>query len=335
MTDQSLISVLMPAWNAAPWIADAIRSVLDQSWTNWELLIVDDGSSDATFDVASQFSDERITLIRQENQGASAARNRAFRACRGSHVQYLDADDLLDPEKLSAQMAIARSAPRTELLSGRWARFIDNPTRQHESPDALWRDLSPRGFLCQSLRHNLMMHPAAWLSPRELLIQAGPWNEGISVNDDGEYFARVIGASTGIRFVPTSLSLYRSVVPASLSTRTGIRSAESQALALNEIAATLRRLGAAEAGEKAIAVATARLGLGLLPDQSAVANALLDKVDPDSFHIACLERPGTFQWMRRLLGWRLGRMAEERLSAIRRMARPLPAHWRGKLEDGR
>ena len=83
----SKVSVIMPAYNQSPYIAEAIRSVLNQTLDDWELIIVDDGSTDRTADVVSQFEDSRVKYIHQSNKGVSESRNVAVRASSGKYLQ--------------------------------------------------------------------------------------------------------------------------------------------------------------------------------------------------------------------------------------------------------
>src|SRR5437773_11525221 len=99
-----LISILIPAYNAEPWIADTIRSALAQTWPRKEIVVVDDGSTDQTLAVARRFASKDVVVTTQENQGAAAARNSALSLCQGDYIQWLDADDLLSPEKVARQM---------------------------------------------------------------------------------------------------------------------------------------------------------------------------------------------------------------------------------------
>src|SRR5947207_10596589 len=94
-----LVSILIPAYNAEPWIADTIKSALNQTWPRAEVVIINDGSRDQTLSIAQQFASERVSIVSQENQGVCAARNRAFELCQGDYIQWLDADDLLAPDK--------------------------------------------------------------------------------------------------------------------------------------------------------------------------------------------------------------------------------------------
>ena len=99
-----LVSIIMPAYNASAFIAEAIRSVLDQTYSNWELIIVDDGSTDETPLVVRSFVDKRVKYIRKERQGQSAARNTAMQRASGVYLSFLDADDLFLPRKLELQI---------------------------------------------------------------------------------------------------------------------------------------------------------------------------------------------------------------------------------------
>ena len=100
-----LVSIIMPSYNTASYIADSVKSVLDQTYKNWELIIVDDCSSDDTLSVVSRFTDERIKFFRNENNsGAALTRNRALREAKGKWIAFLDSDDLWHPEKLEKQI---------------------------------------------------------------------------------------------------------------------------------------------------------------------------------------------------------------------------------------
>lgn len=103
------VTILMPAYNAGKYIAEAVGSVLDQTFTDFELLIVDDGSSDDTAAVLDSFTDKRIRLIRQDNRGVSAALNAGLSAARGEYVCRFDADDVCFPERLSRQVSFLDS----------------------------------------------------------------------------------------------------------------------------------------------------------------------------------------------------------------------------------
>ncbi|MBP5348810.1 MAG: glycosyltransferase family 2 protein [Clostridia bacterium] len=101
-----LVSVIMPSWNTAPFIGESIRAVQAQTYSNWELIIVDDCSIDFTDAVVASFSDERIRYFKNEhNLGAALTRNRALQEARGEWIAFLDSDDLWTPDKLEKQIA--------------------------------------------------------------------------------------------------------------------------------------------------------------------------------------------------------------------------------------
>jgi Glycosyltransferases involved in cell wall biogenesis len=213
-----LVSILIPAHNAEQWIEDTIRSALAQTWPNKEIIIVDDGSTDQTLSIAQQFASKTVYVISQKNQGAAAARNKAFAASRGEYIQWLDADDLLSSEKISKQMEVARAFhDKHVLLSSGWAYFMYRPARARFIPSPLWCDLSPLEWLVRKWEHNAHMQTATWLVSRELTDAAGPWNGQLLNNDDGEYFCRVLVASRAVRFVADAKVFYRAAGSSRLS----------------------------------------------------------------------------------------------------------------------
>ncbi len=106
-----LVSIVMPSYNTAKFIEETIESVLAQSYENWELILVDDCSTDNTDEVVSRFlSDERIRYIKNDtNSGAAVSRNRALREARGKWIAFLDSDDLWEPDKLEKQIAFMQN----------------------------------------------------------------------------------------------------------------------------------------------------------------------------------------------------------------------------------
>ena len=205
-----LVSILIPAYNAQEWIADTIRSAIAQTWPRTEIIVVDDGSKDQTVAVAQQFEAQGVRVVSQKNQGASAARNKAFSLSHGDYIQWLDADDLLAPDKIALQMQIVTQGVSSRtLLSSAWGRFMYRPSRIKLIPTSLWHDLSPREWLLRKMDQNVFMQTSTWLVSRELTEAAGPWDTRLLGDDDGEYFCRVLLASEGVRFVRSATVYYR------------------------------------------------------------------------------------------------------------------------------
>jgi glycosyltransferase involved in cell wall biosynthesis len=214
---QPLVSVLIPSFNARLYIGETLDSVLLQTWGNIEIIVVDDGSTDDTSAVVEQYRQKGVRLISQKNAGAAAARNRAFAASRGLFIQFLDADDILKPNKIALQMARLMRNP-AHIASAEWGRFYNNIGETRFEPESNWADLDPVEWLVRSREDGLgMLFPAIWLLPRAIADAAGPWDETLSLGDDGEYFTRAVLASKGVLFCEGAKCHYRSGLPSSLS----------------------------------------------------------------------------------------------------------------------
>lgn len=302
-----LVSVVIPCYNAARWLAGAIESALAQTWPATEIITVNDGSNDASPAIARGYQPRGVRVVDQANRGAAAARNAGLRAARGQFIQFLDADDLLAPDKIERQMRVLAPGSPDRLAAGAWARFHGDPGAAAFHPYANWRDLAGVEFLQLHYEEGCMMHPAAWLAPRALLDRAGPWDESLTLNDDGEYFARVVLASDGIVFCPDARSYYRSGIAASLSGRTDRRSLDSL---FRSVDLTTRHLLAADRSPRSLAAAayawkwTAFELHPAAPDLSRAAerNSRLLGGSPRPFPAG-----GRFQIASRFLGWRLAK----------------------------
>ena len=205
-----LVSILIPAYNAEEWISHTIQSAIAQTWSRKEIIIVDDGSTDRTAEIARRFATKEVAVVTKKNQGAAATRNHALQLCQGDYIQWLDADDLLAWDKIERQLeALRRSDSRRVLLSSPWAFFSYRVNRAQFVPTALCQDLSPAEWLFTKMKRNLHMQTATWLTSRELTEAAGPWDTRLLSDDDGEYFCRVLLASERTRFVPDAKVFYR------------------------------------------------------------------------------------------------------------------------------
>jgi glycosyltransferase involved in cell wall biosynthesis len=205
-----LVSILIPSYNAEEWIAPTLQSALGQTWARKEIIVVDDGSTDGTAEVARRFASKEVAVVSMENRGASAARNHAFKLSQGDYIQWLDSDDLLEPDKIKRQLgALQANNEKRILLSSPWAYFYYRTQRARFVYTSLCEDLSVVEWLLRKMGENLHMQTATWLTSRELCEAAGPWDNRLMSDDDGEYFCRVLLASRGTRFVPGTGVFYR------------------------------------------------------------------------------------------------------------------------------
>jgi glycosyltransferase involved in cell wall biosynthesis len=235
-----LVSILIPCHNAAPWLAQTLESALGQTWPHQEIIVVDDGSSDSSQAIARGFEARGVKVVVQANRGAATARNHALQHAQGEFIQFLDADDLISPDKISAQANLLATRPPGTVASCAWGRFTDDPEMATFVDDEVCHDFAPIDFLILAAGTGAMMHPSAWLVPRAVAERAGPWDESLTLNDDGEYFCRVLLASQGLAFTPGARSYYRSGLPGSLSRRRDERSRQSLFHSLERIEQSLR-----------------------------------------------------------------------------------------------
>lgn len=215
---QPLVSVVIPLHNAEQYIGEAIESINNQTYRSIEIIIVDDGSTDQSLAVAKNFEKDHITILRQENKGASAARNTGLAQAKGKYIQYLDADDLLSPNKIEAQVKLLE-ANEGYLSLCVTSYFKDGEDPFSKKPEPSWYHhyccedtldfiikLYGGAFIGPEYGGMVAIH--SWLSPKAILDLAGPWNETLSMDDDGEYFCRVIVQAKGI-CAAEAISFYR------------------------------------------------------------------------------------------------------------------------------
>ncbi len=204
-------------FNAEHFITETLESALSQTWFDKEIVVVDDGSKDRSLDYAKHFEPRGVKVISTENRGASHARNVAFENSTGNYIQYLDADDLLSPEKIEIQMNCLMQYPNA-IASSTWGRFFISWEQASFSPEKVWEDYDqPLNWLLDAWESGGMMQTSCWLTPRELIEKSGGWDEEITMNDDGEFFARVLLLSSRVIFCREAMVYYRSGLNDSLS----------------------------------------------------------------------------------------------------------------------
>jgi glycosyltransferase involved in cell wall biosynthesis len=184
MADSPSVSVIIPTYNRAKFVGDAIQSVLDQTFTDYEIIVVDDGSTDNTKAILGQFKD-KIRYIYQENQGVSAARNRGIQAAQGEYIAFLDSDDLFLPTKLEKQIAYLLQNPDIGLVHSSFI-IIDEFGRQmavrvkEESKDMYRRFLLTSTIATSSV-----------IMPRQVIDQIGGFDTTLSLAEDVDFETRV------------------------------------------------------------------------------------------------------------------------------------------------
>jgi glycosyl transferase family 2 len=225
---QPLVSVIVPCYNYGHFVGQTLSCIQRQSERSWEAIVVDDGSTDGTAEVVAGFSaaDPRIRCIRQAQTGASAARNRGLRLARGQYVQFLDADDLIEEQKLARQIALLQRHSDAGIVYGD-VRYFDS-----EQPPALRRGMhgdepwmpcvsGVREALVTLLQGNIMAVQAA-LARREVIAAVGGFDEALRAMEDWDLWLRC--AIAGARFLYADERGTRSLArvhPPSLSRNSG------------------------------------------------------------------------------------------------------------------
>ena len=210
MLEFPLVSILMPLHNKEPYISEAIKSVLNQTYPNIELIIIDDGSTDESFDIAKQFESDRVSLYKQNNRGVSAARNTAFEYSKGDFIQYLDADDILDIRKIEEQVNILRGYPNSTLATAKRFYFKKELDEIWQPKELLileknYDDMS--AFLLDEVANSILLH--AWLIPRSLIEKADKWDESMTIFEDRDFYLRLVPLASKIIYCPNAICYYR------------------------------------------------------------------------------------------------------------------------------
>lgn len=211
MPQSERVSVIIPNFNHARYLGDAIQSVLNQTYRPVEVIVVDDGSTDDSRAVAARFG-EQVTTIWQENQGLSAARNTGLAAATGSLIALLDADDLFEPDFLSTLVTIIANDPAIAGVHCGY-RFVDH--RNRPLPQVEARDVAP-GQLYHDLLASNFLVPESMLLRRRCYEEAGLFDTSLRACEDWDMWLR-IASQHNIACSTAVLTLHR-ILPGSMST---------------------------------------------------------------------------------------------------------------------
>jgi len=205
------VSVIIPCHNAARFLGETIESVLAQSFPAFELIVIDDGSTDGTADVIDHYRrlDGRLTCDSGPNRGVSAARNRGTELASGKYVQYLDADDLLRPHALRAKFEALESSG-ADIAYTDWQKLIESPTGGFAPGEIHSRkcdEVQPALEIAIFL--DFWSPPAALLYRREIVDRVGGWNTSLPIVQDGRFLFDAVHCGGQLRHVPGIGADYR------------------------------------------------------------------------------------------------------------------------------
>lgn len=204
-----ICSIVMPAFNAEAYIREAIQSVLSQSFSSWELIVVDDGSHDGTVQIIREFEDSRIHLVQQENKGVGAARNRGISQSIGRIICFLDADDKLICDALQRLLALLESSPNVCLAYGK-------PVAIDASGKVLSKEKGsifvrrPSGWVLRPiLQENFIITPSGVAVLADCLTKVGSFRTDIRLAEDWELWCRLATVGEFIRLRGEPIVEYR------------------------------------------------------------------------------------------------------------------------------
>lgn len=202
-----MVSVVIPAYNAALYLADALRSVMAQTYRDYEIIVVNDGSTDTTREVLEEFQ-PWIRHLSQANQGPSAARNLGIRAARGTYICFLDADDLWTPDKLQVQVEFLENHPEIGLVFadieefGTFRSSCRSVIRESFGSEVKGGIAIPDAF-SKLLTTNFIPTPTVMVRSH-CLLRSGVFNESLRIVEDRDLWLR-IAAHFQIAWIPQVL----------------------------------------------------------------------------------------------------------------------------------
>lgn len=319
-----LVSVIIPAYNAEGFIAETLRSVTGQTYPNVEAFVVDDGSSDRTVEIARSFAGTKLKVFEQKNSGACVARNLGLSMSTGKYIQFLDADDVLSADKIACQVEVLERnagylgvSPTVHFMNGE--DYLQMAPREesfwiHDTDD-------PVEFLVRLYGgdgERWMVQTSAWLTPKEITGRIGPWNEKLLLDQDGEYFARAVLASKGIRTTGGTNYYRRFFFGGNISARANkIENLQSALLALDLKAGYLGSHTRSDRYQKAMATLYQEIAINAYPRFPELVRICEEKVrmtgqKPD---IPVLGG-GVIESTKRIFGWKAAKSLRGRIHKI-------------------
>lgn len=317
-----LVSIIIPLYNAKDYIAETIKSAINQTWQNKEIIIVDDGSTDNSLAIAKTFENGFVKIFTQKNSGASAARNKGLTEAKGDYIQFLDADDLLSADKIESQVNLLQGKPNA-VANCATVYFFDGEDPLVKKPIHEWHHQDSIDNVHYLIKlyggydtdgHGNMITVHAWLTPRSIIDKVGPWNEDLTVDDDGEYFCRVLLTANSVKYSPLSINYYRKFGrPKSLSTQKTKQAFQSKLLATDLKYEHLKSIVEPALLKKTMAKFYWEIGVSAYPRFITLSNMAIKKAKKLNYNGPKYVAGKASVLLSKILGWRMVRI----LSVIR------------------
>ena len=204
------VSILIPCYNSERFVAETLDSCLAQTYRNIEIIVVDDGSTDNSFAIAKSFESNIIKVYRQDNSGACAARNYAFRKSSGEYIVYLDADDIINPSFAEEHIIRLCDANERCISFGKWDKFRSSITETTFPSRHFYKDyIDPFQLLIDLWETGSMLQTSCYMVSRQLVYESGGWKENLLMNQDGDFFSRILMIASKAYFISNAKVYYR------------------------------------------------------------------------------------------------------------------------------
>lgn len=194
--EEFFVSVIVPVYNAEAFLAEAVANIRQQGWQPLEIIVIDDGSTDGTAEVASNLG-EGVRYVRQPNQGPSAARNQGLEMAQGSFIAFLDADDLWQEKKLAAQVGYLRDNPGEDVVLGK-TQFM----RQAQGAEG------EKNFE-EYLKPGIFLNLGSGLFRKEVFDKVGKFDPKLTYSEDADWFMRARERGVSIAIMDQVVLFYR------------------------------------------------------------------------------------------------------------------------------
>jgi glycosyltransferase involved in cell wall biosynthesis len=247
--NQPLVSIVIPCYNCEEWVQPAVESCLNQTYPNIEIIVIDDGSTDRSLEILRQFL-PRIELKTGPNRGGNSARNTGFALSTGEYIQFLDADDYLEPDKIARQVRFLEETG-ADVVYGDWRHkkhlagsslgYLDRIEVSGAQPDIVASLLSLRGG--SNGLQAFWLNGGAVLYRRQVVNQLGGWDETLRAAQDMDFITSVALSGAKIGYQPGCHFVHRQYGRVTVSSSNLGRWLESYCMSLNKSEVALARTG--------------------------------------------------------------------------------------------
>ncbi len=328
MNEFPLVSILIPLYNAEKYFSETMESLLAQTYPNIEIIIVDDGSTDNSLNIAREYENqyEHIKVCTQKNSGAQIARNKAFELSLGEYIQYFDADDIMHPNKIATQMEVLRQYDFQDSIvaTGKWMTFLNSIDNAAPREQIINKDYDDKFlFFKEAWENGEYIIGQSWLIHRMMNEKIGNWDIQLTKHQDGEFFTRVAYRATKIVFVKESLFYYRKGIANSISSDKSIKGMMSH-LYFNHMRFNIVKNDLEKHSlHKAVAKLYSEFYAGYFPLDKQMKEEVCGKLKSLGFDHPIIEFKPKYLWIVKLFGvdtgLYLGRMKSRFLGTVSRL----------------